>query len=246
MKVLLLAVLRPGGKAKVHLAVMAAIVVAVAKAQAWQLQLHLRGLLQHMERHLICRREYGQLQVWASAPGSSPGGVGDRTGRAVHAAAAGGGHGRLLVAEFLVLLELEWFLLVSEEPNLAGAAFPFLGGAGGGAIDHSEILVCGGRWICGPQQPGLVFDLVLTPGSILEVTTVDRAGIVDGTTLLCGGDHVPPRRASCVRFGGASSPARAREWSGVFQGIKSKATAMARKHCGTLGQYSCRESLGRH
>ena len=69
MKVLLLAVLEYGGKAKVLLAmmaaVMAAMVVAVAKAQAWHLQLLLRGPFQHMERHLLCRWEYGRLRVWA-------------------------------------------------------------------------------------------------------------------------------------------------------------------------------------
>ena len=41
-----------------------------------------------------------------------------------------------------------------------------------------------GGWVCGPQQPTSVHELVLTPGSILEVTTMDIAGMVDGTALL--------------------------------------------------------------
>ena len=84
----------------------------------------------------------------------------------------------LLVAEFLVGLGARVAPVGFRVAQPGSAAFPFLSGAG-----HSEIFACGVRWICGPQQPGVVYDLVLTPGSILEVTTIPRASIVDGTAL---------------------------------------------------------------
>ena len=126
MKMLLLAVLGHGGQAKVLLAMMAAVVVAVAKAQAWHLQLLQRRPLQHMERHPLCRRECGRFRVCASLPREQPSAVWViallarcmRLQQVVDLA-------WLLVAEFLVVLELECLLLVSEEPNLAVRHFLF-------------------------------------------------------------------------------------------------------------------------
>ena len=67
-KVLLLAMLGHGDMARVLRAVMASMVVATVRAQAWPLPLLQRGLLQHTERHLLCRQEYGRLRVLASGP----------------------------------------------------------------------------------------------------------------------------------------------------------------------------------
>ena len=49
-----------------------------------------------------------------------------------------------------------------------GGALPFPCGNDPGVHGPEEFLVCGGRWVSEPQEPGLVFDLVLTAGSILE------------------------------------------------------------------------------
>ena len=65
-----------------------------------------------------------------------------------------------------------------------------------------------------------------TPGSILEVA--NRAGTVDGTAMfIVETMHPDGQDAHCVVcFGGASSPARAWEWSSVFQGVNSQGLAM--------------------
>ena len=68
MKVLLLAVLGHGGKDNVLLAMMAAVVVAVAKAQAWHMQLLLRGHPPTYGGAPILPPEGGGLR----SPGSSP------------------------------------------------------------------------------------------------------------------------------------------------------------------------------
>ena len=68
---------------------------------------------------------------------------------------------------------------VTDGPG--GVALPFLGGTDSGAVGHGEILPCGGRWICRPQQPGSVYHLTLTPRSIMEVPTIDRVGQATAT-----------------------------------------------------------------
>ena len=82
-----------------------------------------------------------------------------------------------------------------------GMALPVLGSADGWAAGRGEIHPCEGRGTCGSEQPGLVYDLALTQGSFLEVTTVDRAGIADGSALLVVESMYALRRASCALLG---------------------------------------------
>ena len=85
-----------------------------------------------------------------------------------------------------------------------GAALPVLGGVDGGAAGYAETLACAFAVL---NSRLWVFELVLTPGSILEVTTVNWAGTVDGTALLVveAVYHPDVQGVQCVvRLGGAS------------------------------------------
>ena len=134
----MLAGLSHGGSANALLAMMAATVVAVAKAHA------------------------GSGIYYAVGSMPAPGGVGDCFARAVHAAAAGGaggGHGMPPFGGVLGGLGDRVVPVGFRGAQPGGAAFPILGGADGKAIGHSEILACGGRWICGKSSCGLPLPL---------------------------------------------------------------------------------------
>ena len=103
--------------------------------------------------------------------------------------------------------------------DLAPAATqPVLGGVDIAVAGHTEVLTCGVLLAIGLLQAALDFELLLTAGSTLVVTTKDGVGLVDGTALLVVETVCPPdvegvRRVVC--FGDAPLPARAWEWASV-------------------------------
>ena len=168
-----------------------------------------RRVCERCARAASCASSLGSANGWGSAH--------DATGRMARSR-CGLRVPRTALAALVIALPLQCTRLqegaVLAELNLAGRRRQF------SVLLTVEQLVTvklllGGRWVCGPKQPALVFDLVLTPGSILDVTTTDQAGTVDGTALLVVETKYSPspsRRARCTLRGGASCPPRAVVW----------------------------------
>ena len=96
--------------------------MATAKAQGWHQRLLQRGLLQDSDQRLFWRRECGPLQVWASGPGvwllaALVDAVLTRCMRPQEVVVKSWS----LVAEFLVVFELEWLLSIFEKTQPGGA-----------------------------------------------------------------------------------------------------------------------------
>ena len=156
-------------------------------------------------------------------PGAAPSGVGDCFAHAVRAAAAGGRHGMAPCGGVPVRVR-------KAQPGVA--AFPSLGSADGGPIGLSEILACGGRWICGrPCTPrrakcamlGALWWSVISGSGMGVFWSVPRHQFESekhGPLVLHSEDAIP----------GLVS------WAAC----RLLPAPCARKHGGTMGKYSCR------